>query len=187
MNPAFYQIKITLRDSHPAIWRRIQVSSAITLRAFHRVLQEVMGWDNAHSYVLIINKQLYAKPDPECGFNIKNDSKFRLGQVITDKGQCFVYEYDPGDSWQHYCVVEATLPFEDNKPVALCVAGARACPPEDAGGIPGYEDFLASAGYKNHQRHKEMIDWAGGAFDPAAFDLNVINKRLQRLIRRPSR
>jgi len=185
MNPDTYQIKITLRDSHPPIWRCIQVRSDLTLRVLNRVIQETMGWENSHLHRFTFKKKDYGWPDPDGELDIKNDSIVHLNKVITGKGQCFIYEYDFGDSWEHYCVVEKVLPFDENKPAALCIAGARACPPEDVGGIPGYEEFLEAVRHPNHQRHKEMLDWAGGAFDSEAFDFNGVNKRLQRVIRRP--
>lgn len=185
MSPTVYQIKIVLRDSHPPIWRRMLVRGDITLHSLHRALQEVMGWENSHFHRFTFKKQDYGRPDPEGELKIKDDRGFRLDQVITGKGQCFIYEYDFGDSWEHYCVIEKVLSQDPLKPAALCMAGARACPPEDVGGIPGYEEFIEAVRHPNHQSHKEMIDWVGGAFDPEAFDPNRVNRRLQRLIKKP--
>lgn len=181
MKQETFQIKITLRDSQPAIWRRILVSGDMTFRVFHRVLQEVMGWENAHSHRFTFKKQDYGRQDDDA--KIKNDAAMKLSAAITGKGQCFIYEYDFGDSWEHYCIVEKVLTHDDSKTVALCIDGERACPPEDVGGIPGYQEFLDAACHPNHISHKEMMDWVGGAFDPAAFDLNNVNKRLQRITR----
>jgi len=177
-----FQIKITLRDSQPVIWRRILVSSDVTLRVFHRVLQEVMGWENAHSHRFTFKKQDYGRPFTDGKLRIRNDAVLRLGTAVTGRGQCFIYEYDFGDSWEHYCVVEKVIPADESTPLTLCIGGERACPPEDVGGIPGYEEFLEAVSHPNHAQHKEMLAWVGGAFDPAAFDMNSVNKRLQRLV-----
>lgn len=190
MSPVIYQIKIVLKEIEPPIWRRFKVRSDLTLRAFHRVLQEIMGWTNSHLHKFEINGVEYAHPDPEYEdfeMDIKDDRRVRLEQLVTGEGQCFEYQYDFGDSWDHYLVVEKILPVEMYCPGAVCLEGARACPPEDVGSTSGYEEFLEAIRHPNHEEHKRMLIWAGGAFDPEAFDLNRINRNLQRLVRAPSR
>ncbi|MDB6090144.1 MAG: plasmid pRiA4b family protein [Gammaproteobacteria bacterium] len=61
----------------------------------------------------------------------------------------------------------------------LCVAGARAAPPDDVGGPPGYEEFLRAIKDPKHEEHASMLVWVGGAFDPEGFDLNAINRILR--------
>lgn len=189
MKPVMYQIRILLKDSDPAIWRRILVRSDPTLRALHHILQVVMGWTNSHMHQFVFKKKYYGYPDRdgEDNFGLKtfDDTKIRLEELLTDKGQCLTYEYDLGDSWQHFLTVEKVLPLDQDKTPALCLAGARACPPEDVGGIGGYEDFLNAVRHPNHREHKSMLRWIGGAFDPEAFDLNQVNRKLQRIARRP--
>ena len=103
-----------------------------------------------------------------------------LGALLGDSTRDFAYEYDFGNGWEHRIAVEAT-----NKPVAgwpypLCVAGERACPPEDIGGPPGYEEFLKAIADPKHEEHDEMLAWVGGAFDPEGFDINCVNRDLRR-------
>ena len=93
-----------------------------------------------------------------------------------------MYEYDFGDSWQHVLVVEKTLPIEEAARYPICVAGARACPPEDVGGILGYEDFLEAVEEPQHPEHGQFLEWIGGDFDPEVLDLDKVN-RLLRAIR----
>ena len=45
-----YQIKVTLRDTRPPIWRRLLVPAGLTLDALHDVLQVAMGWDDSHMH-----------------------------------------------------------------------------------------------------------------------------------------
>ena len=52
----------------------------------------------------------------------------------------------------------------------VCVGGERACPPEDCGGIWGYEALLEVINDPAHEEHEEMLDWLGGQFDPEQFD-----------------
>ena len=188
-DPVVYQLRVVLKDSQPAIWRRLLVRSDLTLRALHHVLQVTMGWTNSHLHQFAYKKKRYGYPDRdgEDNFGLKtfDDSKVRLDQLITGKGQCLIYEYDLGDSWEHFLTVEEVLPLDEDKPPVLCLAGARACPPEDVGGVGGYEDFLNAISNPNHSEHKNMLRWAGGAFDPEAFDLNRVNRLLQGVLRKP--
>ena len=43
-----YRIKVTLHDSKPLIWRRIEVLADILLSKLHTILQIAMGWTNSH-------------------------------------------------------------------------------------------------------------------------------------------
>ncbi len=75
-------------------------------------------------------------------------------------------------------MVEKTLPPEEGIRYPLCLAGARACPPEDVGGIPGYENVREAIRDPQHPDHKELSEWIGGSFDPEAFDLDEVNQLL---------
>ncbi len=63
----------------------------------------------------------------------------------------------------------------------ICLEGRRACPPEDAGGVWGYEDFLKAIQNPRHPEHKEMLEWIGSEFDPEEFDIEEINRALQKI------
>ncbi len=76
-------------------------------------------------------------------------------------------------------VVEKTLPPQENVHHPLCLAGARACPPEDVGGIPGYQNLLQAMRDSQHPEHEELLAWVGGAFDPEEFDVDQINQKLR--------
>lgn len=176
-----YQIKVTLKDSKPPIWRRILVADTTTLLKLHDILQTVMGWTNSHLHHFIINDEFYGEPmDDEFGdMGTKNEARYKLNQLVSGKGFRFRYEYDFGDSWLHDLVVEKILPAEKGAQYPVCIAGKRACPPEDVGGVWGYEDFLEAISNPKHPEHKEMLEWAGGEFDPERFDLDEVNEGLR--------
>jgi len=178
-----YQVKVTLRDSQPPIWRRIQVRREITLAKLHRVLQRVMGWEDAHLHRFVIQGEYYGTPDPDEGGprKTRDERKYKLSELVSGEGGQLVYNYDFGDDWHHVLVVEKTLPPSEGIRYPVCLAGVRACPPEDVGGTPGYEDFLGALRDPKHSQHEEYREWIGGAFDPEAFDVNEINQRLSRL------
>lgn len=175
------QLKVTLRDSKPPIWRRIQVTSDIRLSTLHRVLQVVMGWEGAHLHQFLAHGMYYGTPHPDFGFEVKNETNVSLQQVVSGVKDTLIYEYDFGDSWEHELLVEKMLSLEEGKRSPICLTGKRACPPEDCGGIWGYASFLEAIRDREHPEHDEMVEWVGGEFDPDAFDLDEINTELQRL------
>ena len=171
-----FQLKVTLRHSKPPIWRRIQVVSDIRLSSLHRVLQVVMGWEDSHLHQFIANDSHYGLPDPE--LEIQDEHDVSLQQVVFKANDTLIYEYDFGDSWEHELLVEEILPLTEGKRYPVCLTGKGACPPEDCGGIWGYEDMLKAIRDPQHPEHKEMVGWVGSEFDPDAFDLTMVNKVL---------
>ena len=173
-----YQIKVTLDEIKPPIWRRIQVKSDITLSKLHVIIQELMGWDGYHLHQFIIDGITYSEPDPADMFDVIDERTVTLSQVVFEKNTKFNYEYDFGDSWYHIILVEKILPLEADKHYPVCLKGKRACPPEDSGGPYGYDELLAIIKNPKHPEHKEMVDWLDYDFDPEYFDLDEINQRL---------
>jgi hypothetical protein len=176
-----YQMKVTLEDSKPPIWRRIHVTSATTLYKLHKILQVVIGWSDYHLHEFIIDEMHYGEPSPDYDFKMNNEKTVKLGQVVSEEGAKFAYIYDFGDYWYHKILVEKILPLEPDKRYPICIKGKRACPPEDCGGIWGYYDFLKTIQNPNHPEHDHMLKWVGGSFDPEAFNLDSINQGLRKI------
>ncbi|MGA1870906.1 MAG: plasmid pRiA4b ORF-3 family protein [bacterium] len=176
-----YQLKITLKDSKPPIWRRLQVKSDITLSKLHQIFQVAMGWSNTHLHQFIIHGVEYGIPDPDYDTDIKDERYVKLGKLLVTEGEKFTYEYDFGDNWEHEILIEKILPMEISIFYPICIKGKRACPPEDCGGIWGYLDFLEAIEDISHPEHDEILEWAGGEFNPAAFEVNSINQELKQL------
>ena len=178
---SIYQLKVTLDDSKPPIWRRVFVPENVTLYHLHEILQTVMGWTNSHLHMFTINGEIYGDPeDDEFGdLGTRDETRYRLNQLGLREKAKFSYEYDFGDSWEHTILVEKILAAEKDAHYPLCAAGKRACPPEDVGGVWGYDDFLKAIADSNHAEHDEFLEWIGDDFDPEAFDLEATNKSLQ--------
>jgi hypothetical protein len=174
------QVRIELVDSHsPQVWRRVLVPASCTLGQLHDVVQGAMGWDGGHLHVFSVDGTQYG-PDG-AGLGFRAEGKVALGDVAT-VGGAMAYEYDFGDGWEHVLVVEAATVAEPTARYPRCVAGAGACPPEDCGGVPGYEDLRATLADPRDPEHQDMLEWLGigsaAEFDPARFDLAAVNVRL---------
>lgn len=180
-NKTIYQLKITLEDIEPPIWRRIQVPGDMTLLNLHFVFQIAMGWTNSHLHVFKIGDERYGTPfeDDWSEVEIKREGKYRLADVIPERGVSFQYLYDFGDSWEHRVEVEEILSPSKSRVYPRCLSGVRACPPEDVGSSRGYEKFVEVMSDPGHPEHEEYRTWIGGAFDPEAFDLEQRDRDLQ--------
>lgn len=171
-----YQLKITLRYIRLPIWRRIQVLADIRLARLHEALQVVMGWTDTHLHAFRVGDSSYGEPDPDFPSSLRSE---RLDR-IAGEGARFLYEYDFGDGWKHDIVIEKVMPAEPGASYPRCLAGRRACPPEDCGGPPGYEHLLEllHRGARTEDE-TDLLDWLPEGFDPEAFDPDEINELLR--------
>jgi hypothetical protein len=177
-----YQLKITLDDIRPPIWRRVQTKDC-TLATLHEIIQIVMGWEDYHLHEFEIDHQRFGAPEQwqedfeesEMG----NERKVKLSQLVKQGVKKLGYQYDMGDSWWHTIQIEKPLAPEPGAKYPRCLGGERACPPEDCGGPWGYGDFVDAIQNPQHPRHDELLEWIGGEFDPEAFDLETVNKELE--------
>ncbi|MGD8404255.1 MAG: plasmid pRiA4b ORF-3 family protein [Anaerolineales bacterium] len=181
VDKSVYQLQVTLDRSKPPIWRRILVPGNFTLYNLHEILQLVMGWENYHLHMFTIDDQIYGDPeDDEYGdLGTKDETHYRLDQLDLRERSKFSYEYDFGDSWDHTILVEKILAAEKGVRYPICLKGKHACPPEDVGGVWGYQNFLEAIADLEHEEYEEYLVWIGGEFDPEAFDQDEVNQALR--------
>ncbi len=181
-----YQFKITLKDTSPPVWRRIQVADC-SLGDLHEVIQIVMGWQNSHLHQFVIDGEYYGSTAPDdFGFGmdmeVQDEDGILLSQIVKGNRKVqFRYEYDFGDNWRHEILFEKTVEAEPKTKYPRCFEGERACPPEDVGGPWGYADFLAAIADPKHENHRGMKQWVGGKFDPEKFSVDRVNKELRQM------
>lgn len=179
---ALYQLKITLQEIEPLIWRQVLVPDC-TLDELHEVIQIVMGWESYHLYSFKIGQKEFTRPDMDDGeLNMEDSISAHLSKLLKKAKQRFSYEYDFGDGWGHEIVVEEIGNAAPDTKYPLCVAGKRSCPPEDVGGPWGYAEYLEALADPDHERHEEMLGWRG-KFDAEAFTLDAVNKALRKVFR----
>jgi len=183
MNERFYLMKIQLLDIEPAIWRRFVVPASITLDRLHDVIQIVMGWTDSHLHEFTIGNKRYTEY-PESKEDGLACGRYRLGDLIKQKGRTFRYLYDFGDSWEHELVLEESRYFNSELRTELaCLEGERSCPPEDVGGVPGYFEFCNALKDPSHEEHESYMEWSGGDFDSEIFDSGSVNWELMKYLR----
>lgn len=191
-NMPIYQVKITLQGVELPIWRRLLVPSDRTLAQFHHLIQAAMGWTNSHMYLFRLGPVSFVDPHDSSALlemTAIDARKVKLGHIIPlrrpfrgEFRHVIEYEYDFGDSWLHEVLFEDVLPPDPARKTPVCTEGARACPPEDVGGVWGYQEFVTAINDPDHPEHDEYMEWIDeGSFDPEAFDLDAVNARLKGL------
>jgi hypothetical protein len=186
--PCLITLRIELVGTTPLVWRRITLDGRSSFANLHHVIQAAMGWHDAHLHQFRINNRYIGVPDPESDapeWHTEDERKMFLNRVLTDDA-VFTYLYDFGDGWEHRLLVEEyddsdDLRFGDGD--AWVDAGERACPPEDCGGVGGFQDFLEKLENEPYSdESKELRVWAGLDYDPARFDRQAANAAIKRLL-----
>jgi len=178
-----YLLQVELEDVTPKIWRQVWVDSGMSLHTLHHVLQATMGWTDAHLHEFSIKGKRYSLPDPEDdpGRLPVDEREVLLGQIM-EPGLEFKYLYDYGDSWSHVIRVEEVKLVTEPYGAAFVDAGQGACPPEDSGGAPGYQDFLDQLRDDPESEDvQSFLQWAGEDFDSGRFDRHAANAALMRM------
>jgi hypothetical protein len=175
-----YEVRVQLRDIKPPVWRLLRVRPQTRLPRFHKILQTAMGWTNSHLHLFEIDGKPYGEGDFEWDFDVRDYTGVKLEDVFTGGRKAFLYEYDMGDSWRHDITLLGTVAGEQGEKIA-CTGGARACPPEDCGGVGGYYHLLEALTDPEHEDHDMLLEWVGGRYDPEAFDVKAFDRTLKRL------
>lgn len=176
-----YELEVALSGINPKIFRRFSVPGTITLSQLSRAIQSAMGWHGGHLYEFVVGGQSYGDPDPE--IRMKDARRIRLQAIIDQPRSTFQYIYDFGDDWRHQVTVRNIRPIRPGETVPNLIDGGRACPPEDVGGIPGYDNFLRIMADPTDPEYEDMLGWAGGSWDPERFDREGLQHRLMSVAR----
>ncbi len=169
-----YVFKIVLQDIRPQIWRRFQVPVGISFHTLHDIVQIVMGWENDHLYRFAVGEISFTT-EPMAAEDRYSDEP--IDAYLAEVGYQLFYEYDFGDHWEHVLTLEKFLVHELSTPI--CMAGNRACPPEDCGGPWIYDEFLRSRQSRKGRVSRKWQDRIGNYWDADAFDLHATNDALQ--------
>jgi len=174
---SIHRIKVTLLRTKPPIWRRFDIDSAATLGELHDAIQASMGWYNSHLHQFTAGGVDYSDPLMELD-DVLDEHTVRLADVAPAKGSKLRYQYDFGDDWLHEITVEAVREPDPATRYPVCIAGKLAGPPEDCGGVWGYDALLDTLADPESPDHDELMEWIGGAWDAEAFDIAAANHRI---------
>lgn len=188
-----YTLRITLKNISPSIWRKVEVPSNIFLRHLSELIMAVMGWSGGHLNQFRKGLDTYYEPcyqrdgDMEDFSDVRirhfNQEEFTIGQVLQEKGRSITFDYDFGDGWEHEVRLSSISEYADGEPRKIrFVSGKRACPPEDCGGLWGYDELCdivrkKASGKRLTSDERERLEWYSGdyddCFDPELLDLDA--------------
>lgn len=181
------QIHVSLDEIEPAVWRGLVLPANWNLAQLHLAIQAAFNWWNYHLHEFRIGGLRYGDIELLTEDAFDDDPRvFDFRDVHLrdfEQGAVFSYLYDFGDSWRHTIVVEEFGAFDATPKHGNCIDGARARPPEDVGGVPGYERFLEIMSDKADPEHADTRRWCGGHFDPEWFNLAVADKDVRNALR----
>ncbi len=151
------QLKITLQEVKPPVWRRIMVQDDIDFYQLHQVIQTAMGWRNIHSFGFDL-KDYYMSGSKDYEGNIemefspykslvgltqeervqyiqkvkeyRSKEKLMINNFIKFEKQRIKYSYNFSYKWDHTLLVEKIIQPEEGKNYPVCIKGKRACPPD---------------------------------------------------------
>ena len=180
------RLRIILNDVDPQPMRQIEVPLKIRLDRLHEVIQAAMGWTDTHLYEFRAGGTGWGVPDPDgFGDGPIPAKKTTLQKVIEDTGaRTIQYVYDFGDDWDHSIRIERVGEAAPAVVYPRLLKASEACPPEDVGGAPRYEDFLKAIADSDHEQNDDMVRWSGGTFDPEDAQIDRIVERFDRLAKK---
>ena len=174
-----HQFLVALKGTDPLVWRRIHVPEGCSFWDLHVAIQDAMGWKDYHLHEFRLFDET-ARTLVSIGIPTGEEADDRpviagwevpLSRFFNHQGwhePPATYADDFGDDWQHVLAHEGLEPPDDSLTYPRCVTGEGRCPPEDCGG--GYAEFLKAIADPDHDEHEQLLTWAGGEFDPEAFD-----------------
>ena len=181
------QIHVLLDEIEPTIWRRLVLPAHWNLEQLHLGVQAAFNWWNCHLYEFRIGGLRFGDVEILTEDAIEDDPRvfdFRKVWLLDfERGAVFKYLYDFGDNWRHSVTLENFVGLDASPTYGTCIEGARARPPEDVGGVSGYERFLEIMSDKTDPEHTDTKRWCGGHFDPEWFDLGVVDKDVRNALR----
>ncbi|HEX2203988.1 MAG TPA: plasmid pRiA4b ORF-3 family protein [Longimicrobium sp.] len=176
--PRALELRITLAEIEPPIWRRVLVPDAYTLGQLHRVIQLLFGWMDYHLYRFEAGERRFEAPHPEA--EDEDSTAVHLRDLALRKRARLTYTYDFGDHWVHEIVVVdvyVSTPLDDEPALPMLYGGERAGPPEDSGGPDGYQHMVDALRDPGHPEHRDYRLWAGD-YDPERFDTRMARDNL---------
>ncbi|WP_414945065.1 plasmid pRiA4b ORF-3 family protein [Amycolatopsis sp. cmx-11-32] len=166
------RIAVAVEEPEPAIWRRLEVRTDLTLAALHRTFAAVFGRDEQQDHRF---ETAYGgfSADGQGGEGDRLDDQVLLGQVVTAPGHRLAYE---AERWRHWIRVEQLVALPE---APSCLDGERAAPPPECEDGQAYEMLLEAMRDSDAEENEDLLEELGGyGFDPEWFDREGVNARL---------
>ncbi len=176
-----FSLRLTVTGCQPRIWRRLLVRESMWLARLHDSIQVLFDWFDYQTHAFSLDDLRLGNPVKREDLIVEDDRDMALADLDLETRSHFTYVYHFGEGWQVDLKVEKSGVVEKGLRYPLCLAGERAGPPEDCGGLEAFHDMLACLKAPSSDLGREWREWLGPDYDPAACDLEKINLALKKL------
>ncbi len=174
-------LRLAVAGCQPRIWRRFAVRETMWLSRLHDSIQIAFDWFDYQTHAFNLDNQRYGNPLKRDELTIEDDRDVTLGDLDLEHRERVTYGYHFGEGWQVEIKVEKASAPEKGAAYPVCLAGERAGPPEDCGGLEAFHDMLACIKEPHTELGREWLEWLGPDYHPEVCDLEKINKALKKL------
>ena len=181
-----YQIKVLLEGTKPTVYRTIEIPEDATFFDLHMVIQIAFDWYNAHLHEFRKDNLLISDPefyddiiDEFEDEKLVDENGIQISEILQSPKDKIKYLYDFGDSWELSVTLEKITDAKEGIVYPRCIRGKRCAPPEDVGGVYGFEEFKKVMADSHNEEHESYKEWYDGDFDSEFVDLEDINEQLQ--------
>lgn len=188
----YYEIKVSIRDTKPLVWRRLQIPSGITFHELNAIIQLAFGWCGYHLYSFEVGATLHQyglhieEPSDESfdmPWEFASSYKEKIDKYF-ERYKKIKYVYDFGDDWLHDIVIEKEIYTDKKLKYPVCIKAKMANLPEDCGGPYGYIELLEILDGPKNEEYKDLRKWLDGSFfvwndDRTYVDIDNINEDLK--------
>ncbi|HVU23244.1 MAG TPA: plasmid pRiA4b ORF-3 family protein [Opitutus sp.] len=176
-----FVLRLSIAGATPPVWRRIVVRESMWLSRLHDTIQVLFDWFDYQTHVFNLEDLRFGNPLRRDELTVEDDRDVALADLDLEHRERFNYVYEFGDGWQVEVKVEKSGAVQKAVHYPHCLAGERAGPPEDCGGLEAFHDMLACIQQPQTDLGREWLEWLGPDFDPAKCDLEKINRGLKKL------
>lgn len=176
-----FSLRLQVVGCTPRIWRRLLVRESLWLTRLHDCIQVAFDWFDYQTHQFVVDDLRFGNPSRKDEVQVEDDRDVTLADLELASRDRLLYEYHFGEGWQVDIRVEKTVAIEKGTTYPVCIAGDRAGPPEDCGGLEAFHDMLACIKEPHTDLGREWLEWLGPTYDPVACDLEKINKGLRKL------
>lgn len=174
-NTRHLDIRVSIAGIQPQIWRKLRLPASLSLAATHFAIQYTMNWQSRHLWSFRRNDRRFSIPRPDLDLRPppQDARTTSLAELLDSEHPRLFYLYDYGDNWKLRLELQSETTGPDSPAETALVDGARAGPPEDCGGVPGYHQIIEGleSGDLSEHRRTWLGDWHPQNFDPDSISL----------------
>ena len=174
-------LRMFVVGTQPRVWRRLLVRETMWLSRLHDSIQIAFDWFDYQTHAFALDELKFGNPVKRDDVIIEDDRDVTLGDLNLAHRDKMAYDYHFGEGWRVDIRVEKTAAPTKGIRYPVCVAGERAGPPEDCGGLEAFHDMLACLKDPSSDLGKEWVAWLGPQYDPVACNLDKVNLALRKL------